>query len=230
MGYYNERLAGRRLERCYEVAPPRVRQYLEAEIRHLAERLEEAAAVLELGCGYGRVTLRLARGGRRVVGIDTARVSLALARRRTPPAARCSYLEMTASELGLASGSFDAVVCVQNGICAFGVDQAALVREALRVTRAGGRLLFSTYAESFWPHRLAWFEAQAAAGLMGAVDHAESGDGVIACGDGVIACTDGFRSGLVRREHWAQLWDGLGPAPIVTEVDGSSLFCELVRE
>jgi SAM-dependent methyltransferase len=61
---------------------------------------------------------------------------------------------MDASALALDDGVFDAVVCVQNGICAFGVDRVQLVREALRVARPGGLAMFSTYAEGFWSHRL----------------------------------------------------------------------------
>jgi hypothetical protein len=44
------------------------------------------------------------------------------------------------------------------------------------VTREGGIVLFSTYSDGIWPERLAWFEAQAAEGLVGAVDRAASRD------------------------------------------------------
>ena len=71
---------------------------------------------------------------------------------------------MDASRLAFVDGSFDLVACVQNGICAYAVDQRALIRESLRVLRPGGKALFSSYAESFWEPRLAWFERQAAAG------------------------------------------------------------------
>jgi hypothetical protein len=54
-GYYSARLAGERLRLAYELAPPRVRQYLEAEIQHVASQLPTGARVLELSCGYGRV-------------------------------------------------------------------------------------------------------------------------------------------------------------------------------
>jgi SAM-dependent methyltransferase len=218
-GYYAERLSGPRLRRCYELAPSRVRQYLEAEIGHVAGRLRPSDAVLELGCGYGRVALRLAETARRVTGIDTARESLALA--RDLAGSRCSFLGMNALELGFAAGAFDVVACVQNGICAFGVDQESVLREALRVTRPGGLLLFSTYSDRFWPHRLAWFEAQAAAGLVGAISYASSRDGV-------IVCEDGFRAGRLTAEDWRFLCSRVEVEPRITEVDGSSLFCEIV--
>jgi cyclopropane fatty-acyl-phospholipid synthase-like methyltransferase len=70
--YYRQRLSGRRLQRCYEVASPRVQQYLEAEIVHALERIRPADTVLELGCGYGRIALRVADVAHRVVGIDNA--------------------------------------------------------------------------------------------------------------------------------------------------------------
>lgn len=221
--YYAEKLAGRRLQRCYEIASPRVRRYLEAEIRHVLGRLRSGDAVLELGCGYGRVALRLARVARRVVGIDVAEESLALAREIAGRETCCEFLRMDAIDLRFADGEFDAVVCVQNGICAFGVDPRALVREALRVLRPGGRALFSTYSDRFWPERLAWFEAQAAEGLLGPVDREASRDGTIVCGDG-------FRAGRFTAEDWRSLCSTLGVEPAIREIDGSSVFCETIKK
>jgi 2-polyprenyl-6-hydroxyphenyl methylase/3-demethylubiquinone-9 3-methyltransferase len=221
--YYSKKLSGRRLERCYEVASPRVVQYLEAEIRHVLERLEPTDAVLELGCGYGRVALRLAAVASRVVGIDTAAESLELAKEKTGPDSRCEFILMDAVDLKFSDGSFDRVVCAQNGICSFRVDQERLVREALRVVRPGGLVQFSTYSDSFWPHRLEWFEAQAAEGLVGEIDYEASGDGI-------IVCKDGFKAGRLTPDGMRSLCARLGVRCEVEEVDRSSLFCEIMSE
>jgi 2-polyprenyl-6-hydroxyphenyl methylase/3-demethylubiquinone-9 3-methyltransferase len=220
--YYAEKLSGVRLQRCYEVASPRVRQYLEAEIQQVLRRLRPTDLVLELGCGYGRVALRLAEVARRVVGIDVARESLLLARELAGSEPRCEFALMDAVALAFADRRFDAVVCVQNGICAFGCDPRTLVAEALRVCRPGGIVLLATYSDRFWPERLGWFEAQAAAGLIGAVDHAASGDGV-------IVCAGGFRAGRLVPDALRALCRGVGVEPKIGEVDGSSVFCEMVR-
>ena len=220
-GYYEAKLSGEGLRQCYELAPPRVKQYLEAEIRFVLSRLQPTDAVLELGCGYGRMATRLAEIAKRVVGIDTSCDSLDLARRITGPDSCCEFWEMNAVDLAFPAGEFDAVVCVQNGLCAFGVDQARLIREALRVTRPGGRLLFSSYSEGFWPHRLSWFEVQAKARLVGEIDYT-------ATGDGVIVCVDGFSVGLLTPEALRSLCAGLGLDCEIVEVEGSSVFCEVI--
>ncbi len=49
MGYYSERLAGSRLRECYNIAPKRVQQYLDAEIQFVMDRLGPGDSVLELG-------------------------------------------------------------------------------------------------------------------------------------------------------------------------------------
>ncbi len=187
MGYYVENLSGERLRKVYEIAPPRVRRYLRAEIDHVLSRLSPEGSVLELGCGYGRVAFELANAAGRVVGIDTSPENLALARRLAGDSGRCEFLEMDAADLSFPDGEFDAVVCIQNGICAFGVDQKRLLGEAVRVTRSGGRVLFSSYAERFWSERLGWFQLQAELGLVGEIDRE-------ATGDGAIVCRDGFRA------------------------------------
>jgi ubiquinone/menaquinone biosynthesis C-methylase UbiE len=221
--YYAQRLSARRLSACYELAGPRIQRYLEQEIVHLLERVSHNTEVLELGCGYGRVALRLAAAGAQVVGIDVADESLLLAREQAAAAGlagRCRYLTMDATALDFDDESFDIVACVQNGIAAFRVDPQRLVAEAWRVLRPGGRLLLSTYAEAIWPERLAWFEAQAAHGLLGAVDR-------VASRDGVVVCADGFRSGRASAAELAVLAEGLGVQPCIEEIDTSSLWCEM---
>ncbi|MGD9140204.1 MAG: class I SAM-dependent methyltransferase [bacterium] len=221
MGYYSENLAGIRLKQCYDIAPPRVRQYLEAEIKHVLSRLGPGDSVLELGCGYGRVTREIAREAGRVVGIDTAAESLKLAG-DAARAEACEYFKMDATDLDFDDDEFDMVVCVQNGICAFGVDRETLVKEAIRVTRPGGRILFSTYSGKFWAHRLRWFELQAEHGLVGEIDYEASGGGV-------IACKDGFRAGAMGEEDFRGLCARIGVEFSITEVDESSVFCELIK-
>jgi 2-polyprenyl-6-hydroxyphenyl methylase/3-demethylubiquinone-9 3-methyltransferase len=219
--YYSAKLAGERLRSCYELASPRVRRYLEAEIEFVRGRLRLTDRVLELGCGYGRVAFPLAEVAARVVAIDTSAESLALAHAGAPHGSRCDLVRADASALGFRDGVFDVVACVQNGICAFGVDPEVLVREALRVTRAGGRSLFSSYSAAFWPERLAWFEAQAAAGLMGTIDRDRTGGGT-------IVCEDGFRAGTFSPEAFRSLGRSLGVESVITTVENSSVFCEFL--
>lgn len=223
-GYYASRLSGERLRLVYGIAPARVRRYLEAEIEFALGCLPRGGAVLELGCGYGRVLMPLAAKAGLAIGVDTARESLALGRRLAADGPACELLPMDAAALGFRAETFDLVVCVQNGICAFGADREILVKEAVRVTRPGGAALFSTYAASFWPHRLAWFEAQAAAGLLGPIDYERTRDGV-------IACTDGFRAGALAPGELLALCAraGAGAACRIAEVESSSVFCVIER-
>ena len=217
-GCYAEKLAGERLRRCYEIAPPRVRRYLEAEIEFVLKHVRPGDSVLELGCGYGRVLGRLQGHARLVTGIDTSGESLDLARRLLGDDPALRLLEMDAIDLGFGDGEFDVVLCIQNGICAFGVDQRRLLREAIRVTRPGGTVLVSSYCQRFWADRLDWFRRQAAEELIGPIDEQ-------ATGDGVIVCADGLRLGAVRPDELTELACACGVVGRITEVDGSSIFC-----
>ena len=220
-GYYTHNLAGERLRACYEVAPPAARAYLEAEIQFVLARTSPSDSALELGCGYGRVLRRLLPRVRTLAGVDTSLQSLGTAQEFLGRHPSLHLLAMDAARMAFRDHSFDLTLCIQNGICAFGADRQALFREAVRVTRPGGTVLFSSYSERFWPDRLEWFEAQAARGLIGPIDHA-------ATGNGVIACKDGFRSGTLGPEGFMGLAAALGLAPVIQEVEGSSLFCEVI--
>jgi len=220
-GYYTEKLAAERLRTCYDLAPPRTRAYLEAEIEFVLRRTMPSMVALELGCGYGRVLERLLPAVQVAFGIDTSLPSLRMALEfmRGKPSLRLACMD--AMYMGFRDRIFDLTLCVQNGICAFAVDQQQLFREALRVTRSGGLVLFSSYSAQFWQHRLQWLEIQSAHHLIGEIDHQ-------ATGNGVIVCKDGFRATTADRTTFEKLAAGLSVTPRITEADSSSLFCEIV--
>jgi len=217
--YYSQKLSAEQLHKVYEVAPPRVRRYLEAEIDFVRERILPGSLALELGCGYGRVLQGLPSGTRRLVGIDTSVASLLMGRGYLK--GKVMMAVMNAVLLGFKDKCFDLVACIQNGISAFKVDQEELIREALRVTRPGGRVLFSSYSEKFWPERLNWFRIQADHALLGEIDEK-------ATGNGVIVCKDGFRATTVGRADFRALASRIGVACTIEEVDESSIFCEML--
>lgn len=216
--YYSQSLYGKTLKRVYDIAPPRVRQYLEAEIHYATKEIEGMDLVIELGCGYGRVMNRLSPYVKELVGIDTAGKSLKFAREYLSALSNCSLFQMDASQLGFKSQVFDAVVCVQNGISAFHVDSRTLVREAIRITRPGGLLLFSSYSSKFWEHRLEWFRLQAQEGLLGEIDESRTRNGV-------IVCKDGLNLSFVGEKQFLKLFTSDKTNVSAVEVDESSVFC-----
>ncbi len=220
--YYEHGLAGDRLRKCYELASPRIRRYLDAEIRFVAERVRGDRRVLELGCGYGRVMKRLSLYATNVVGCDTSQESLCLAPSYIAPRQNYALVRANAARMAFYPETFDATVCVQNGISAFAVDPRQLVAEAIRVTRLGGRVLFSTYSSRIWEDRLAWFREQAREGLIGPIDERRTGGGT-------IVCEDGFRATTLEPDGFLRLFDGLGVQTTIHEVDASSWFCVAVK-
>jgi len=241
--YYKEKLSALNLRRCYEVAPPRVKEYLSREIDHLIENINPGDSVLELGCGYGRIIAALARKARQVTGIDTSLSSLVLAkesfqqfssvpstdepsRRKAIPGQssepRPSLLGMNAVKLAFRDDIFDVVICAQNGISSFHVDREHLITESLRVVKKGGKALFSSYSEKFWDHRLAWFQRQAEEGLLGEIDYTKTRNGY-------IECKDGFTASTVGADEFRVLTSQVEGCVTIVEIDDSSLFCEIVK-
>jgi SAM-dependent methyltransferase len=108
--------------------------------------LEPGMAVLDLACGHGRITQRLARRGCQVVGLDSSPGFLELARR---DAAALARPEIVAPEYVLGdmrhlpwSEHFDRIL---NWFTAFGYfndeGNCQVLREAQRALKPGGKLL-----------------------------------------------------------------------------------------
>lgn len=184
------------------------------------DRIRPSGTVLELGCGYGRILPALASRARFAAGIDTSMSSLLLGRQTIlRPYANCHLVQAHALFLPFPDSSFDVVLCLQNGISAFHVDQLRLLRESLRVIGSGGTAIFTSYSEKIWDQRLEWFYRQADEGLIGAIDPDRTRNGVIVCGDGFTATTVGL-------DRFLSLTNTLGIRAGIHEVDDSFIACE----
>lgn len=107
-----------------------------------APHVPRDARVLDLGCGYGRVTAEVWRHGwRRVVGADTAEGMIAVGRRRFPHLDLCT---IEPGALPWADGGFGAVVLFSVLTCVpDDGEEEALVAEVARVLAPGGVIYLS---------------------------------------------------------------------------------------
>lgn len=114
----------------------------------LAQRLpaKPPGDVLELACGTGIVTRRLRERldpTRRLVASDLSKAMLDFARSKLIDRKGIEWREADAAKLPFGDGEFGAVVC------AFGImfvpDKRAVMREARRVLKTGGILLFNVW-------------------------------------------------------------------------------------
>lgn len=216
--YYSKKLSANKLKRCYDIASPRIKQYLKAEINFVLEHIHSSDTVLELGCGYGRVLREFAKHASKVVGIDTSFESLELAKEYLLDYRNIELHQMNANSLSFKEETFDAVIAIQNGISAFKVEPEVLLRESLRITKKNGKLILSSYSENFWEERLKWFILQSEEELLGEIDYEKTGNGSIVCKDGFIATT-------FSKKDFQNLLQKMNLKGSIQEIDLSSIFC-----
>jgi SAM-dependent methyltransferase len=95
---------------------------------------EPGERILDLGCGDGQLTARIAALGAEVIGIDASAEMVAAARARGADA-----VEGNAEALPFADCTFEAVF--SNAVLHWVRDQDAMLREVRRVLRPGGRFV-----------------------------------------------------------------------------------------
>jgi SAM-dependent methyltransferase len=120
----------------------------EADARLLGE--VRGRRVLELGCGAAAAARWLARQGADVVAMDLSGGMLrhaALAAESS--GVRVPLVQADALALPFSDGSFE-IVCTAFGAVPFVADSAAVMREAHRVLRPGGRWVFSITHPMRW--------------------------------------------------------------------------------
>jgi demethylmenaquinone methyltransferase/2-methoxy-6-polyprenyl-1,4-benzoquinol methylase len=118
---------------------------VERAYERLASHVEPDQRVLDIGCGTGALTVRLARRGARVKGIDINAALLAIAAQHVRAAGVEDAVEL--AEMGVAeldretAASYDAVAC---SLCLSELsddENVYALAQAMRLLRPGGLLL-----------------------------------------------------------------------------------------
>lgn len=143
----------------------------------------EAATVLDLGCATGTACPLLARRfrGSQVVGIDFSQGMLQELRRKQSWFAKTSAVQADAAALPLADQSVDVIFA--NLLLPWIDDPAIVFREAARVLRKDGLMLFATLGpDSLLELRRAWRSVDARAHVNRFLDMHDLGDAAVRSG------------------------------------------------
>jgi ubiquinone/menaquinone biosynthesis C-methylase UbiE len=111
------------------------------QVSQLVERLPPGAQVLELGCGAGVPVAEALAERYFLTGVDISRAQLERARVNVSGA---RFIQADMSEIGFASGTFDAVVALYSIIHVPRDEQARLLTRMREWIKPGGYLLINT--------------------------------------------------------------------------------------
>jgi ubiquinone/menaquinone biosynthesis C-methylase UbiE len=113
-----------------------------ADVEFVSSICRRGDRVLDLACGYGRLTIPLAKDGCRMIGADLLSREMVTAARRNAQAARCRIKFVVASMLALpfAERSFDKVLCLGSSFIHLltRAEQVCALTEVVRVLANGG--------------------------------------------------------------------------------------------
>jgi cyclopropane fatty-acyl-phospholipid synthase-like methyltransferase len=125
---------------------------LDRFLSELEARLGEGARILDLGCGDGRTTRRLAEGFQ-VTGVDLSEEQLRLARSSVP---RATFLHADMMELSVPAGAYDAVTAFYSFMHISREDHRELLTRIHRWLRPGG-LFLAPMSMIGGPDRTEWW-------------------------------------------------------------------------
>lgn len=124
-----------------------------SEVDHLVRLLglKPGATVLDLGCGFGRHTVELARRGHSVTAVDPSATMIAAAKAAAAAAdptpdgeLGIEFVVANAQDLALPNSGFDAAICLfttLGQIDATGEDNRAMLGSVRPALKPGGRLV-----------------------------------------------------------------------------------------
>ena len=142
---FSRRMLAEHLSQHHDMASRRV-EWIDRQVAWIHDRLLDGqpASILDLGCGPGFYSHRLAARGHRCRGIDFGPASVEYARRHNPDLARCEFVLGDIREAAL-GGPYDLAMILYGELNVFSPDEAlAVLRKVRAAINPNGRLIVET--------------------------------------------------------------------------------------
>ncbi len=163
---FSERMLKEHLTQEHDLASRR-QQIVDEHVAWIGSQVlgEQAARILDLGCGPGFYSERLAALGHTCVGIDFSPASIAHAREQTTHPDACEYRLGDLRKVEFGSG-YDLALMIYGEFNAFPhSEMEAILNKVLAALRPGGQVLFEahrfTAIEQIGTTPNSWFKADA---------------------------------------------------------------------
>ena len=123
------------------LASRKERKHTDSELKYLQNILNKKQKILDLGCGYGRFTIPLAKKGYEIEGIDITPTLISKAKKDSEKKnLRIRFKLGDMRKLPYSDNTFDAIICMWCAFCELYKEkyQIQALKEMLRVLRRGG--------------------------------------------------------------------------------------------
>jgi len=126
--------------------PKEIQEFLDSEILCI-NKLKPTRAILEVGCGYGRLLKILANKGENVIGIDFSKKLLDKAKKSLSDYRNVDLMLMNAKALKFPDKFFDYTLCLDATFGNMPGIELDVLQEMKRVTKENGKIFISVFSE-----------------------------------------------------------------------------------
>lgn len=138
---FSGRMLAEHLAQHHDLASRRI-EWIDKQVQWIHNHLlsEHAARILDLGCGPGFYAARLAERGHRCCGIDFGPASIDYARRHTPDATRCTFVQGDIRQVAF-GGPYDLAMILYGELNVFSPTEALAILRKVRTALTPDGLL-----------------------------------------------------------------------------------------
>lgn len=127
--------------------PEQTQEFLDNEDKWIEKYPWSGKDILEIGCGYGRLTEKIAPLTKNIIGIDFSVPLVYESKKLLVGFPNTSLFIMDAARLGFAENVFDSVVCLNASFSNMPNIETIVIKEMKRVCKIGGEVIISVLSE-----------------------------------------------------------------------------------
>ena len=131
-----------------------IQDWLRQESIFLKKNITKNSIVLDVGAGYGRNVLDIAKIAKKIIGIDKSKFIIDATSKIAKKYKNVEFYCQDALKINYPNNSFDYVLCLGNTFGNLDKDKISLLKEMERVCKKGGKIYICVYSDKALTIRL----------------------------------------------------------------------------